>query len=72
MKRIRIKRKKVLKSWVLSYLIILMIPLAAICINHLYSARIIGDEIYRSNELIVDNLGNSVDECLKEAYVLNN
>lgn len=65
------KMKKIGIRWILSYLIILLIPLAAICINHFYSARIIGKEIYQSNKLIVENLGNGVDECLKEAYVLH-
>lgn len=71
MKRIRKHRKRHITKWAVSYLIILLIPLATICINYLYSMRIVGEEIYQSNELIVDNLGSGVDECLKSVYTLH-
>ena len=64
-------KKKVLNKWMVSYLIILMIPLATICINHVYNGKIIAEQILRSNELVVDNLGRGIDEYLKEAYQLH-
>ena len=64
-------KRKILTKWLVSYLIILLIPLATICINYIYSVKIIGEQITRSNELIVDNLGRGIDEYLKEAYQLH-
>jgi len=63
-------KRRFLTNWVISYLLILLIPFAVICMNYFYSTRMIGEEIYQSNELIVDNLSGDVDEYLKEIYNL--
>ena len=64
-------KKWIITNWFVSYILILLIPFAVICFNYFYNSKIIDKEIYRSNELIADNLGSAVDECLKEAYNLH-
>ena len=71
------KKKSVIIEWVLSYIIVLMIPIVTIFINYFYNVQTINHEIYKSNELVLKNLSNSIDEYLNEeknfyAHVVTN
>ena len=71
------RKRSVVVEWVISYIIVLMIPIVTIFINYFYNVQIINQEIYRSNELVLKNLANSIDEYLNEeknfyAYVAMN
>lgn len=60
------KKKSVIIEWMISYIIVLMIPIVTIFINYFYNVQTINQEIYKSNELVLKNLANSIDEYLNE------
>lgn len=71
------KNKSVIVQWVLSYLIILLIPVVTIFINYYYSTNMIKQEIYDSNKLVLENLADNVDEYIYEqrsfyAFIVTN
>ena len=71
------KKKSVIIEWVISYIIVLMIPIVTIFINYFYNVQTINQEIYKSNELVLKNLANSIDEYFNEqknfyAHVVTN
>ena len=76
-KKIYERKKSVLVEWACSYVIILLIPLIAICINYFHNTRIIRNEVFQANELVLNSLKDSMDRYLYEekslyAYFLSN
>ena len=60
------RNRSVVVEWVISYIIVLMIPIVTIFINYFYNVQTINQEIYKSNELVLKNLASSIDEYLNE------
>lgn len=60
------KNKSVIVEWIICYMVILMIPVITIFVNYFYNVKVIKQEIYESNELVLNNLADRVNEIFKE------
>ena len=60
------KKRSVLLDWAISYLIILITPLITVILNFYLNIEAIKKEIYNANEIIVENLGNEMDQIMTE------
>ena len=66
----KMKKRSIVTGWLCSYVIILMIPVVAIFINYAWSIRIIRNEIFQANHLVLDNLGDEIDRYLNREVSL--
>ena len=62
----KMRKKSVLWSWFVSYVIVLLIPLATIFINYRMNCNTIKEELVRVNELSFDNVTDGIDVHLKQ------
>lgn len=58
--------KSVIKGWIISYVIVLLIPIITVFVNYFYNVKVIRQEIYNSNELVLNNLANDMDKILEK------
>jgi len=58
--------KSVIKGWIISYIIVLLIPIITVFVNYFYNVKVIRREIYNSNELVLNNLANDMDKILEK------
>ena len=58
--------KSVIKEWIISYIIVLLIPIITVFVNYFYNVKVIRQEIYNSNELVLNNLANDMDKILEK------
>lgn len=58
--------KSVIKEWIVSYIIVLLIPIITVFVNYFYNVKVIRQEIYNSNELVLNNLANDMDKILEK------
>ena len=61
-----LRKKSIMKEWMISYTLILLIPLITIFINYGYNARVIRKEIIQAHELILYNLRDNIDRLMDE------
>lgn len=59
------KKRSVVYSWVISFILLLIIPLIANAIVYVVAKNIIETEINTSNELIIDRIRNDIDLVLE-------
>ncbi len=64
------ERRSVLYSWIVSYILILMIPVVAVCINYRNDIRVIKEGLLNFNELAAQNLRNVIDTDLQRAQFM--
>lgn len=62
----KMRKYSVLWSWFVSYVIVLLIPLATILINYRMNCNTIKEELVRVNELSFDNVTNGINVYLKQ------
>ena len=60
-----LKKKRVITGWIVSYMMILFIPLITIWVNYNYNAQVIQQEIMQAHELILGNLKSNIDILLE-------
>lgn len=60
------KKRSVLFAWTVSYLVVLTIPLITILLNYYLNIKTIKSEIYKANEIVLDNLANEIDRIMTE------
>lgn len=66
------KSKSVLKEWIISYLIVLVIPVIALILNYVNNVTIIKQEIKHANEAIMDNAVRQMDSHIAQMNLLYN
>lgn len=64
--------KSVVFKWLLSYLLILLIPLLATCIAYVSAYQVIQSQIIRTNNILLNEIKENTDDILKETYRLIN
>lgn len=62
------KKRSVLIGWLYSYMIVLLIPFAAIFLNYGWNRKVIRNEILEANQLVLENLGNEIDRYLSQEF----
>jgi two-component system response regulator YesN len=67
----KIKRSSLLLRWILSCLLILMIPMISIIANFFFSQTVIVKKINDANETVLINMKNTVDTKLQSILNLN-
>ena len=60
-----LKKKRVITGWIVSYMMILFVPLITIWVNYNYNAQVIQQEIMQAHELILGNLKSNIDILLE-------
>lgn len=60
------KKKSVIWSWLVSYIIVLMIPLVTVFVNYNVNQKTICQGLMDANELICQNLKNSIGDYLMQ------
>lgn len=65
------RRNKILIHWILSCILILLIPCISITVNYLFSRNIIGRQINTSNETVLNNIRHTIDVKLQSIMNLN-
>lgn len=68
----RIKKKSVIWNWLLSYMIVLMIPMISVFINYSVNVKTIRQGLMDANALICQNLQNSIESYLQEEESASN
>jgi len=64
------KRKSILFSWLISYTILLLIPLLISGIVYIQSVKTISDEINRANGALLDQWQQTMDSRIRDIYQL--
>lgn len=60
------KRASILRDWVLSYSVILLLPLVMAFFNHVHARNVLQSEIETVNLAIVENLGANLDSAMRQ------
>ena len=60
------RKKGVAVSWAVSYLLILLIPIAGGFVSSSYTSRVIRQEIQNANQLILSSLQDRIDELMED------
>lgn len=60
------KSRSVLFGWGISYLLVLAVPILSIFISYSYTTYKLKSETIKANQLIIHNLANSVNTCMKD------
>ena len=61
----KMKKKSVIWGWLISYIIVLMIPLISVFVNYNINSKTIRQGLMDANELICQNLKNSIGDYLR-------
>ena len=62
------KNKSVIWGWVISYIIIFSVPIVLFMAGYFYNVKVIKKEIYDSNELVLNNLADNIDNYFSRQY----
>lgn len=62
--------KSVIFKWLLSYLLILLIPLSVTCVAYISAYEVIQSQIIRTNNILLDEMKQNTDGILEEIYRL--
>lgn len=60
------QKRSILYGWAGSYLIVLLIPLITIFLNFHFNMKTIKTEIYSMQEIVLDNIGNEINQIMKQ------
>ncbi|WP_284644537.1 helix-turn-helix domain-containing protein [Paenibacillus silviterrae] len=61
-----IKKKTIMKGWLLSYVTILLIPIVVGALIYLEATHVLGNEINRSNQFLLTEIQSGIDSRLAE------
>ncbi len=67
----RAPRGVVFYRWLVSYIVVLLVPIAAGIIIYAQAGRLVDRESQRANELIIAEVGRTIDEVLQDAERLS-
>lgn len=71
-KSVKDKKGSILASWLISYLVILLIPLTTIFINYLLNTATIRRGLVNADELILSNLKSNIENDIQREMELHN
>ena len=64
--RIGIRKKSVIYSWLISYMVILIIPILTSVFSYILSAGTIRREITSTNEYMLQQIGQDIDSLIRD------
>lgn len=64
--RIGIRKKSVIYSWLISYMVILIIPILTSVFSYILTARTIRREITSTNEYMLQQIGQDIDSLIRD------
>lgn len=64
------KKKSVVYMWVISYLLVLLVPIVFNMLMYVKYEAVLNDEVNYKNESILDNKSKLIDDVIKRAYQL--
>ena len=60
------RKRSILFEWAGAYLVVLLIPLITIFLNHYSNMKILREEIYNANRMVLENIGDEIDQIMTQ------
>lgn len=57
-------RSNVLWEWTISYIFAVLIPICTIFLNYHFDMKVIKEEIYKANEVVLDNISGEIEQII--------